>query len=316
MDTEFELFDDDKSDVNAPPSYHAVSMSSISADSVQCEPSFVFSKAQTKQIRTTVLSLIRGMVITPDFILSSVGPTLDACATSLPAAEFTDILQESNIEGHTPLYWAIVNKRPEVLSAFHKFITAYKNDSFHDVRLACMVTNDHTLFTKLSLTSARLHKMERTLNLSLGCADEIQVYEGDTENQFTAKMQITMFQTRIRVVQKLRMEFIAQGRIWGLLFHVGDDTRWEASIYLSKHSLPARPKALLTVEAQNEQHQVLKKEFKLKEGCFLAASEYTNFSIRTCTSTSASLGSWPIFNDTIYMDSNGTLHAKLDVALQ
>lgn len=53
--------------------------------------------------------------------------------------------------------------------------------------------------------------MEKTLNLSLGCPDEIQVYEGDTENQFTVKMQITMFQTRIRAVQKLRMEFIAQG---------------------------------------------------------------------------------------------------------
>jgi hypothetical protein len=160
MDTKFELFDGGKYDTNAPPSYDAVSMSSISADSVQCRPPPVFSKEQTKQIRTTVLSLIRDMVSTLDFIPSTVGPIMDACAASLPAAEFTALLQESNIEGHTPLYWAVVNNRPEARLALYRFITRYTPDCFNDVRLACMATSDHAMFRMLKLTSVSCYSCE------------------------------------------------------------------------------------------------------------------------------------------------------------
>ncbi|KAG2158347.1 uncharacterized protein EDB93DRAFT_1100544 [Suillus bovinus] len=267
MDTKFKLFDDDeKSDANAPPSYNAVSMSPISGDSVKCRPPSVFSKEQTKQIRTTVLSLIRDVVTTPDFVPSSVGPIFDACAASIPAGEFSDILQESNIEGHTPLYWAIVNSRPEAISA-----------------LSCMVTSDHALFMKLKLTSCSCYPTE------------IQVYGGDKQNEFTAKMQIRMFQTRMRVAQEMCVELIAQGRIWGLLFHIGVDARWKVSLYLAKHSLPACPEALLTVQPRNEQHQALEMQFKLEKGCFLVPRGYTNYSMRTCTYISASLGDWLMF---------------------
>jgi hypothetical protein len=51
------------------------------------------------------------------------------------------------------------------------------------------------------------------LNRSLGCpTDDIQVYsEGDIQNQFTAKMQIAMFQKRMRVAQEICVELIAEG---------------------------------------------------------------------------------------------------------
>ncbi|KAG2041705.1 hypothetical protein BDR03DRAFT_1088934 [Suillus americanus] len=272
MDTKFELFDDNKSDSNAPPSYDAISMSPISADSVQCRPPPVFSKEQIKQIRTTVLSLIRDMVTAPDFIPSSVGPIIDACATSLPAAEFTALLQGSNIAGHTPLYWAIVNNRPEALSALNKFITTYTCDSLEDVRLACMATSNHAWFTSLKLTSTSRCRKGWLLNRSLGYpADDIQVYhEGNLQNQFTSKMQIMMFQKRIRVAQEIYVELIAQGRIWCLLFYMGVDARWRVSLGLAKGSLPARPKALLKIEAQNEKSQDLQMSLKPKEDYVLA----------------------------------------------
>jgi hypothetical protein len=51
------------------------------------------------------------------------------------------------------------------------------------------------------------------LNRSLGCpTDDIQVYSGgDIQNQFTAKMQIAMFQKRMRVAQEICVELIAEG---------------------------------------------------------------------------------------------------------
>ncbi|KAG1877895.1 hypothetical protein DFJ58DRAFT_753148 [Suillus subalutaceus] len=292
-------------------------MSSISADSVQCRPPPVFSKEQIKQIRTTVLSLIRDMVTAPDFIPSSVGPIIDACATSLPAAEFTALLQESNITGHTPLYWAVVNNRPEALSAFLKFIATYTYNSLDDLRLACMATSNHAWFTSLKLTTTPRYRKGLGLNRSLGYPrDKIQVYhEGNLQNQFTSKIQIMMFQKRMRVTQEIYVELIAQGRIWCLLFYMGVDTKWRVSFGLAKDSLPARPKALLKIEAQNEQSQDLQINFEPKEDYLLAPEGYTNSSIHTCESLSASLDDVLMFNDAIYTDSDGALHANLEVTL-
>ncbi|KAG1782712.1 hypothetical protein EV702DRAFT_1192380 [Suillus placidus] len=241
MDTKFELFDGGKSDANAPPSYEAVSMSSISTDSVQCRPPSVFSKEQTKQIRVTVISLIRDMVSAPDSISRSVGPIIHACSVSLPAAKFTALLQESNIGGHT------------LVLGSH-------------VRLACMATNDHALFMRLGLES-----LDKPLRQSLGCpSDEVQVYGGDAQNKFTAKMQMRMLQKRMRIARNMRVELISQGRIWRLLFYMAVDASGHVRLSLAKHSLPACPKALLMVEAHNERPQGLKIQFEPKGDKVLA----------------------------------------------
>ncbi|KAG1754534.1 hypothetical protein EDB19DRAFT_661695 [Suillus lakei] len=326
MDTKFELFDDSKSDANAPPSYDAVSTSALSVDSVQCRPPSVFSKQRIKETRTTVLSLIRDMVSTPDFTPSSVDPIVDACATSLPAAEFRALLQESNIEGHTPLYWAVVNNRPRALQAFLKLIPVYTSTCLSDMRLACMATSDHALFRELRLNTV-LNCKDQPLRRSLGCTpDEIQVHGGDGQNQFIAHMQIRMFQKRLRIAQNTYIELIAKGRIWNLLFYMGNETKWHVSLGLSSHSLPARPKAVLLIEAQNGQSdyetqpEALKIMFPLKENKSLAPADQHqryNDSLynKICTSIDASLGDWLMYDDTIYTDSDGTLHAKLEVML-
>jgi hypothetical protein len=54
---------------------------------------------------------------------------------------------------------------------------------------------------------------------------------------------------------------------------MGDDARWKVSLTLARHSLPARVKASLTVEAQKEQSQVLEMQFQSKEGFLLAPRE-------------------------------------------
>jgi hypothetical protein len=137
------------SDTKAPPSYDAVSIS-LGASIQRPRPSTptVFSRVRT---RTTVLSRIRDLVTTPNYTASFVVPTVNSCAEVLSTSEFSDLLQTCNIEGHTAMYWAIMNNRREALSALIGFIYQISLVCSDDLRLACMFTNDHALFTQLSL---------------------------------------------------------------------------------------------------------------------------------------------------------------------
>lgn len=95
-------------DSSTPPSYHK-----ILATPIQCDQSSIFSIGLMKKKRAAVLSRIRDIVLAPDYIPSSVVPNVIACAAALPATEFSKILTQLNIEGHTAPYWAIVNNRPQ-----------------------------------------------------------------------------------------------------------------------------------------------------------------------------------------------------------
>jgi hypothetical protein len=53
---------------------------------------------------STVLLCIRTIVSSP--APSSVTQTVSACTATLPAAQFSNLLQQPNIEDHTALYWA------------------------------------------------------------------------------------------------------------------------------------------------------------------------------------------------------------------
>ena len=152
MATKVGLFDDGKYDINAPPSYDAISTTSaLSGYSIQSNSPPVFSSLQIKQARTTVLSLISDIVSTPDFIPSSVAPIVNSCAATLPVSEFSDLLQTPNIQGHTAMYWAVVNNRQEALSVFSGFIPKLSSTCSSDLRLACTITSDQALFMQLDL---------------------------------------------------------------------------------------------------------------------------------------------------------------------
>jgi hypothetical protein len=99
----------------------------------------------------TVLSRVRDLVSAPDFTPSSAAKIVDDCAAALPNEEFSDLLQTSNIEDHTALYWAIVNDRLEAFSALAGAISEFSSNCYSDLRLACMITNDQALFAQLNL---------------------------------------------------------------------------------------------------------------------------------------------------------------------
>ncbi|KAG1799540.1 hypothetical protein EV424DRAFT_1546000 [Suillus variegatus] len=243
---------DDSSD--PPPSYDL----SVSEDSIRSKQS-IFSFLQSKQKRrqTSALSLIREIVSSPGFAVSSVAPNIKSCTAALPAAEFSKLLQKCNIENHTALYWAIVNNQREALLEFVKFIPKFSRACSADLRLACMAANDHDSFMLLHLGDNEVDSTDRSSRHMLGCPrDDIQVHGGDTlsvdsnENTFSVHFVFRMFQKRLRIARKLEAEFVAQGRIWVLRFDVdmltGD---WLVEFGISRDSSAVRPNAVLEIQA-------------------------------------------------------------------
>ncbi|KAG0704521.1 hypothetical protein DFH29DRAFT_997610 [Suillus ampliporus] len=127
------------------------------------------------------------------------------------AAKFSNLLQTRSIEGHTALYWAIVNNRPEALSAFFGFISQISSVCSSDLRLACMTTSDHASFTRLKLGGYNDPKDE-PLRRPLSCpSNEIQVHAGESANKVVAVFRIRMFQKRLRTTATN----LLQGGIYG-----------------------------------------------------------------------------------------------------
>ncbi|OJA08325.1 hypothetical protein AZE42_07216 [Rhizopogon vesiculosus] len=127
--------------------------------------------------RAAVLTVVRDVV-------SAIGSgsftqRIKTCAGVIPDAEFSDLLQSPDIEGHAA------------------FISKFSSNCVSDLRLACMVTNDHALFKELQLGTIDAANDEPFRRL-LGCPlDEVEVRRlGD--NKFIASVRIKMFQKRMR----------------------------------------------------------------------------------------------------------------------
>ncbi|KAG2156405.1 hypothetical protein DEU56DRAFT_233988 [Suillus clintonianus] len=246
MATKFNALDEDSKPVsrfNLPPSYDAIP-SSVSADSTWFGRS-VFPFFHSKQ---ECLSRIRAIVSSPDFTSSSVAQTVSACADTLPPAEFSKLLQKHNIEQHTPLYWAIVNNQREAFWALTKFISKFSPACSADLRLACMTASDHALFAQLNLGHT-VNPEDQSLRCFLGCPPDESEVEGLGNNIFVGCLRFRMFQKRLRITQKLGVEFIAGSRIWVMSFYLGPEGRWRVKLSLSEHSFPARPDIVLQIEA-------------------------------------------------------------------
>ncbi|KAG1773701.1 hypothetical protein EV702DRAFT_561073 [Suillus placidus] len=232
---------------DTPPSYTTTSTSAL-VDSLQHGRRFSF--LPSRQTRNTVLTCIRDIVSAPDFTPSSVIPIVDACAAALSAVEFSDLLQTRNIEGHTALYWAIVNERREAFSALSGFISEFSSACSSDLRVACMMTSDQALFLQLNL--GNLKSNNEPLRRFLGCSpDEVQLDPGDGlgENQFIARLRIRKFQQRLLTTGEVGVEFVAGGRIWLFQFCMNRNGRWCISLTLAAPSLPARPAGVVRIKS-------------------------------------------------------------------
>ncbi|KAH9889274.1 hypothetical protein C8Q73DRAFT_747800 [Cubamyces lactineus] len=243
------------------------------------------SARATKEVRATIKGLLRDLVKQADAqgALGVLESCADACRTydlSLSA-----LLQERSIEGHTPLYWSIINRpSPEssdtssltptstqgsserdrdVVMALLSHAAPLTDATVDDIRLACLHASDHGLFQRLrrSPAFAPVSGSDEILLGSTVPVDDVEVEDvpGD-EAGFVVHFRIPMFQKRMRISQEIPLEFIAKGRLWSLRFLVAkeSDSRlgyqhmragsWVVALSLLPHSPPTSIDSRLVIE--------------------------------------------------------------------
>jgi hypothetical protein len=185
---------------------------------------FSFSTSRAaREVRTTVLRLVRDLVREQDAAGGASLSILESCAEACAAnsLSLSTLLQEMSVEGHTPLYWAIVKRLPDgdsgvpdLLTSLISFASPLNPETISDIRHACLLTSDQRLFQRLRM-SPEFSPLSGTDEMLLGgsiAPDDITVEDvpGD-EGSFFANFEIVHFQKRMLVSKHIELEFIARG---------------------------------------------------------------------------------------------------------
>lgn len=180
-----------------------------------------------KEIKATVLGLVRDVVQNnTDSDVNSFLSILESCSDACRAynVPFSSLLQEKSIEGHSPIYWAIVKRPPvdlapqgpDLVSSLLAMAAPLTDASISEIRLACLDTSDNTLFQHLRRSPA-FAPPAGTDQILLGASvlpDDVEIEDisGD-EGTFIARFKILSFQKRMRVTKHIHLEFIARGQL-------------------------------------------------------------------------------------------------------
>ncbi|KAJ6518884.1 hypothetical protein C8R45DRAFT_1048065 [Mycena sanguinolenta] len=257
----------------------ASSSSSIAKSPAANASWFNFGSSTTKQVRATVLGLVRDLVkLEPSDLSSSVvaisilKSCAEACATN--GLSISTILQENSVEGHTPLYWAIVKRPPEssepqensdLLTTLLSLSSPLAPATMSDMRLACLLTSDQALFQRLR-SSPEFEPLSPTDEMLLDSTippDDITVENVDgMEGAFVVDFSVVRFQKRMLVSKAVTLDFIARSRMWRLSFNVSTQERrrpgipppgtWYISLSLLENSPPTYIDSRLLVSAPPE----------------------------------------------------------------
>lgn len=182
-------------------------------------------KASAEHVRTTVHQLVRELVERPD--AAGAPGVLGACeglcksgGQALPA-----LLRERSIEGHTPLYWAIVKFAGArgggaagatwLLSALAAHVRPLEGDARSDARLACVEAADNAVYQVLRGIPGfvELSGADRVLfgEQGLEPIDTVEVREDPDVPEFVATFECPLFMQRTRAGRQLQCEFLAKG---------------------------------------------------------------------------------------------------------
>jgi hypothetical protein len=200
-------------------------------------PTSIFGLSKTaKQVRSATQGLLRDL-------LSQARPSehewlsiLRNCAKTCSAQDlnFSTLLQEPFVEGHLPIYWAILKRPatpvktdhttppidPDVLVlAILDASLPLNAQSVVDARLACMTVSDNALFVRLGQRYEEFSPRSGTDKVLLGgteTVDTVLVEEArssgsSTAAPFVVRFSLTQFQLRMRVSKLAKIEFIARG---------------------------------------------------------------------------------------------------------
>ncbi|KAG5350065.1 hypothetical protein C0989_000383 [Termitomyces sp. Mn162] len=193
------------------------------------ETSFWFpfkASKPTREVQATVLGLIRDLVKEQSQNPAASLAILESCAEACSGYDLTlsSILQEKSIEGHTPMYWAIVKRPPDgeehgksvpdLLTALISHATPLSPSTIADIRHACLLTSDQLLFQRLRM-SPEFSPLSGTDEMLLGAtippdAITVENVAGD-EGAFTANFEVAYFQKRMLISKHVELDFIARG---------------------------------------------------------------------------------------------------------
>ncbi|KAF7977951.1 hypothetical protein HWV62_11794 [Athelia sp. TMB] len=202
----------------------------------------------TREVRSTVIGLVRDLVKETNSDHGGAA-ILDSCedACEAYALSLSSVLQEKSIEGHTPIYWAII-KRPaepinsndyDLVTALLSHSSPLKASTVSDIRLACIMNSDQALFQRLRMSPV-FSPVSGSDEILLGGGipqDKIEVEDVEGEaSAFVMSCSIMAFQKRMRVSKKIELEFIAKGRLWRLAFSIAPSTKWTVSLAILEHS--------------------------------------------------------------------------------
>lgn len=216
---------------------HVRSQSSSSVSSLKGMSWFPFSSSSTiattpnrkpnNEVRSTVLNLVRDLVLEHHSSSPAASGILQSCAEACQShsLSLSDILKERFIEGHSPLYWAIVKRQepetpeepvyPDLLDTLLKQSAPLEAGTVAELRQACIVTSDHAMFRRLSVlpqfttTSA----VDRVIRGTTIPPDDVTVELGAAnEGGFTVILHLFQFHKRMMLSQEISHEFIARSR--------------------------------------------------------------------------------------------------------
>lgn len=174
-------------------------------------------------VQTRITALLQGRLPPGEDRMS----TLSACARACERGglDFSTVLQETSIEGHPPIYWAIINRdvtsgsrslEPDSLVA--AILTACRPlspASLDDIRVACTMASDNVLLQELfRLIPPLLHISTRDALLLSPVNEEDRVDVEEKRNgtgSWVALIKIPRFRLRMRVCGSVSVEFIASG---------------------------------------------------------------------------------------------------------
>jgi hypothetical protein len=174
-------------------------------------------------VQTRVTALLQGRLSPGDDRMS----TLSACgrACKRGGLDFSTVLQEASIEGHPPIYWAIVNRdvasgsrglEPDSLvAAILAACRPLSPASLAAIRVACTMASDNVLLQELFRLIPPLSHISTRDALLLSPANEEDRVDVDEMRNGTgswvALIKIPRFRLRMRVCGSVSVEFIASG---------------------------------------------------------------------------------------------------------
>jgi hypothetical protein len=185
-----------------------------------------------KEVRKTVSGLIHDLVRDQnlDSNDSCVG-ILESCseACAAQAINMPGLLQQPYIEGHTPLYWAIVKRPidesepppasfelPPLIRALLAYSAPLEQSTIKDIRLACLHNCDQWLYQALRLCpefQALSHKAQLLLGVQVPPDTVVVGAPARHDAPFTVDFEFAQFQKRMRVSQEVHIEFISHGEL-------------------------------------------------------------------------------------------------------